>query len=226
MGGTGYYKNEQPVHWVRVSPFWLGETPVTNRQYAVFLEQTGHEEPPTWRDKRFSAPEQPVVGVGWEDATAFCGWLAEQCGQAVTLPSEAQWEFAARGTDGREYPWGSKKPDPTHACFDLDWETEQPSPVGSYPAGKGLFGTLDQAGNVWEWCLDVWDEKAYEKRKKPEAADPVVHSGANSRVVRGGAWGNSAGGLRAACRDWRWAGYRIDVIGFRVAALPASTLKS
>ncbi len=189
MGGTTY-PAEQPVHWARISPFWLAETPVTNRQYAVFLEKTGAREPDYWRDKRFSVPEQPVVGVSWDDAQDFCAWLSKASGRRVLLPSEAQWEFAARGTDGREYPWGKEPPDETRACFNLGGQEGQPAPVGSFPAGRGPFGTLDQAGNVWEWCRDAWDENAYAKPEHAdEAIDPVLDSkDAERRVLRGGGW--------------------------------------
>lgn len=224
MGGNAF-DDEKPIHWVRLSPFWLGETPVTNRQYAVFLEKTGIEEPGYWRDRRFSLPDQPVVGVSWEDAVAFCRWLSEASGREVLLPSEAQWEFAARGADGREYPWGNEPPDERRACFGLDLEKGQTAPVGSFPAGAGPFGTLDQAGNVWEWCRDEWDESAYAKRVE-ESLDPVVgevRAGeAGVRVLRGGGWFYSALFLRAAFRLRGPAGNRSDGIGFRVAAAPPS----
>ena len=222
MGGEAY-ADEQPVHWVRVSPFWLGETPVTNRQYGVFLEQTGGKEPEYWRDRRFSGPDQPVVGVSWHDATAFCQWLSQALGLAVDLPTEAQWEFAARGSDGREYPWGSEDPDSSRACFDLDYRKGQPAQVGSFPAGKGPFGTHDQAGNVWEWCRDVWAEDAYQKRSESELLDPITKEGDESvRVLRGGGWSNPAVGLRAASRSRYSASFRLDDVGFRVSAAPAS----
>ncbi len=226
MGGTRY-DDEQPVHWVRMSPFWLGKTPVTNRQYGVFLDQTKHEEPEEpkyWRDRRFSDPDQPVVGLSWHEAQAFCEWLCESLGAEARLPSEAQWEYAARGTDGREYPWGNEPPDPSRACFGLDYTEGQPARVGTHPAGRGAFGTLDQAGNVWEWCQDVWREDAYEKRSGNEVVDPLVTAGEESvRVLRGGSWGSPAGSLRAASRDWRQASSRDVGIGFRVLAAPAST---
>lgn len=229
MGGTRY-DAEKPVHWVQLSQFLLGENPVTNGQYGIFLKETGYREPEYWRDRRFSAPEQPVVGVSWGDATKFCEWLAGLAGRAVSLPSEAQWEFAARGMDGREYPWGNEPPDATRACFDLDSEKGQPAPVGSYPGGRGPFGTLDQAGNVWEWCLDRWDEKAYGKRAGgAESVDPVVPADQADenlmRVLRGGGWLYSADNLRAAYRFWSHAWNRYDDIGFRcvlAAAAPAS----
>jgi serine/threonine-protein kinase len=221
MGGTRY-SDEQPVHWVRVSSFWLGETPVTNRQYAAYLERAQAKEPQYWRDRRFSAPEQPVVGVSWEEASAFCAWLSAAGEVRFDLPTEAQWEFAARGTDGREYPWGNQQPDATRACFGLDLEKGQPAPVGSFPEGKGPFGTLDQAGGVWEWCLDGWDAEAYRKRAAQggEPVDPLVVPTAEekARVVRGGGWIVPAEALRAAYRVRGWAWGRSGDVGFRVAA--------
>jgi len=218
--------NAEPVHPVRITPFWLGETPVTNAQYAVYLEKTTRAtEPEYWRDRRFSAPDQPVVGVSWEDAQVFCSWLGKTWGQQVLLPSEAQWEFAACGTDGREYPWGNEEPDATRACFGLDWEKDQPAPVGSYPAGRGPFGTFDQAGNVWEWCRDAWDEEAYAKRAASveESLDPFVEGDKDSiRSLRGGGWDYPEQDLRAAFRFRLPAGSRVGFIGFRVAAAPAS----
>ena len=221
MGGRRYLA-EQPVHGVRVSPFWIGETPVTNRQFSNFLDQTGHEEPCHWRDRRFSGLEQPVVGVCWDDAQAFCQWLADATGQRVTLPSEAQWEFSARGSDGREFPWGSEPPDSSRACYNLRFETGQPVPVGSYPAGKGPFGTLDQAGNVREWCLDVWSEKVYSQRALTgcDAVSPVVDGEGDQRVLRGGGWFDPPEYLRAAYRSWYRAKDRYGDFGFRIAAAP------
>jgi formylglycine-generating enzyme required for sulfatase activity len=225
MGGN-VSPDEKPIHWVRISPFRLAETPVTNRQYAVFLEKTGAREPAYWRDQRFSALDQPVVGVSWDDAQGFCSWLSTVLGQRVLLPSEAQWEFAARGTDGREYPWGNEPPDGIRACFGLDFRKSQPSAVGSFPAGRGPFGTLDQAGNVWEWCRDAWNAVAYRERHVREISDPVVESGSTERrTIRGGCWISSAEYLRAAYRYLLPAEFRDLIIGFRVAAVPPSTLK-
>jgi formylglycine-generating enzyme required for sulfatase activity len=163
------------------------------------------------------------VGVSWDDAQEFCAWLSRESGRRVLLPSEAQWEFAARGTDGREYPWENEPPDETRACF----QQKQTAPVGSYPGGRGPFGILDQAGNVWEWCRDTWDVKAYSKPEHAaEAADPVLETkDVVERVVRGGGWADFAEGLRATYRNWAPAGRRGGVIGFRVAAAPPSTLK-
>ncbi|MEM7586210.1 MAG: SUMF1/EgtB/PvdO family nonheme iron enzyme [Acidobacteriota bacterium] len=222
MGGTRH-DDEKPQHWIRISPFWLGETPVTNAEYAAFLEQTRHPEPAQWRNRDFAHPEQPVVGASWHDAKAFCAWLSESMQETARLPSEAQWEFAARGVDDREYPWGNEPPDESRACFGLDWESDHTARVRMRPAGAGPFGTLDQAGNVWEWCQDVWDEAAYRKRAGREPLDPLVTEGeAGFRVLRGGGWDGSAGILRAACRLRSLAADRGRYIGFRVLAAPSS----
>ncbi|MBF0155382.1 MAG: SUMF1/EgtB/PvdO family nonheme iron enzyme [Magnetococcales bacterium] len=224
----GKYADEKPAHPVELSPFWLAETPVTNRHYALFLKATKkHKEPAYWRDQKFSDPDQPVVGVDWSDAEAFCTWLTQESGKKIVLPSEAQWEYAARGTDGRRYPWdNAEEPTKELACYDLDSSMGKPALVGQYPAGKGPFGHLDLAGNVWEWCRDVWDNEAYKKRAGRSAAikDPVVSTGdRDRRSVRGGSWRNPAENLRAAIRFDSHAGGRVVNLGFRLAA-PASTL--
>ena len=220
------HDDEKPAHWVRVSPFWLGETPVTNRQYGIFLRRTGHPEPGLWRDRRFSGEDQPVVGVSWQDAVAFCEWLAGELSDLeVNLPSEAQWEFAARGEDGRTYTWGGEAPDKTRACFGLNFVKDQPAPVGSFPEGRGPFGHQDLAGNVWEWCLDAWSEDAYAKRAEDlqEAMDPLFEKrDEEKRVLRGGGWGDPAECLRAAYRGRLLASGRGSDVGFRVLAAPAS----
>lgn len=220
MGTDDISGDERPIHRVALSPFRLAETPVTNRQYGLFLSKTGHREPDLWRSRRYSDPEQPVVGVSWRDAMRFCEWLTERVGVCFALPCEAQWEYAARGPEGRRFPWGDAEPTRELACFGKN----MPDPVGAHPVGKGPYGTLDQAGNVWEWCLDVWDENAYAKRSHEMVVrDPVVAEGDSEwRCLRGGAWLNPAENLRSALRAWGVASIREHIIGFRVAAVPAN----
>ncbi len=205
----------------RISPFWLAETPVTRRQYAAFLDRTGHEKPRGWGERRFSQPDQPVVGVSWHDAMAYCQWLKKIMGLPVSLPTEAQWEFTARGTEGREYPWGKQAPDASRACFDQDWNKGAPAAVGSYPSGRGPFGHLDLAGNVWEWCEDEFPEAEI-----PEATLSFWRKRGTEgpfRVLQGGGWFNPAENLRAAERGRAPAGSRGRGRGFRLAAAPPST---
>ncbi|MEM6456146.1 MAG: SUMF1/EgtB/PvdO family nonheme iron enzyme, partial [Acidobacteriota bacterium] len=138
--GAERFGDEKPIHTVQLSPYWIGKYPVTNAQYRTFLEATKHEKPRYWDDKKWNGLDQPVVGVSWHDARAYCTWAG------LVLPSEAQWEAAARGTDQRKYPWGDAEPTETLANF--RGNVGRTTPVGSYPAGAGPFGTLDQAGNV------------------------------------------------------------------------------
>jgi formylglycine-generating enzyme required for sulfatase activity len=218
------YENERPRHLVELTGYWLAETPVTNRQYEIFLrEQRRIEEPEMWRDRRYNQAEQPVVGVSWLEAREFCRWLSEVSGKKMELPTEAQWERAARGDDERKYPWGGEAPDGTRAHYGKDWEGAS-LPVGSLPAGKGPYGHLDLAGNAWEWCRDAWDADAYKKRGEltvnpeesgAEDGDPTV-----GRACRGGAFFGVPGYLRSAFRDWSHASGGGRYLGFRVAALP------
>jgi formylglycine-generating enzyme required for sulfatase activity len=202
----------QPVHRVVLSPFWIGKYPVTNEQYAKYLAANSMvREPMYWQDQRFKAPQQPVVGVSWEEADLFCEWAG------LALPSEAQWEAAARGTDQRKYPWGNKDPSPERANYDQ--RHGRTTPVGTYPLGAGPLGTLDQAGNVWEWCADVWDPQAY-RRRGDQSVDPVSTQGDTAlRSLRGGSWLDIAGLLSAAWRFRFSAADRSRHIGFRCVLL-------
>jgi formylglycine-generating enzyme required for sulfatase activity len=219
MGADDLGSATRPVHEVSLSPFWLAETPVTNAQYGRFLTATGHREPDLWRDQRFSDPQQPVVTVSWHDAREYCSWATKETGRDYSLPSEAQWELAARGEESRTYPWGEDEPTPEHACYD----TDKPAQVGAYPKGAGPFGTLDQAGLVWEWCLDHWNSGAYQGREGRITRDPLVDTGdTERRVLRGGCWISPAQLLRAADRRRYPAALRDDGIGFRVVVARAS----
>lgn len=208
--------DEQPEHQVTLQGFWLSETLVTIAHYAKFMRDVGAPEPRLWRDRRFYAPDQPVVGVSWQDAQRFCHWLNESRSKdRFGLPSEAQWEYAARGKDGRRFPWGNEPPDETRACFGRS--AEGPALVGQFPLGRGPFGHLDLAGGVWEWCQDTWDASAYRHPNIWARVDPVVENElVLSRVCRGGAWNTLADSLRATHRSSNDAEGRGDDLGFRV----------
>lgn len=220
--GAFVHDDEKPVHWVRLSDFWLARTPVTNQQYGLFLDATKREPPKFWRDRRFSDPQQPEVAVDWHDAVAYCEWLSatSESGLTFLLPSEAQWEYAARGGESRKYPWGNERPSEQRADFARSGG-EGPRTVGSRAGGVGPFGHLDLAGTVWEWCRDYW-EKDYSRWAETEPLDPVGEADPDLRPLRGGSWLLDASYLRSAFRDGNRPGVRYVSIGFRVCCLPPS----
>ena len=210
--------NEMPAHPVQLTGFRMGVYPVTNEQYARFMAETGQPAPPSFSDRRFNDPAQPVVTVRWEDATAFTRWLTGKlAGIAARLPTEAEWEYAARGTDGRRYPWGNEQPDMSRATFGLPHDRGRPAVVGYTPGGVSPFGVHDLAGNVWEWCLDNWADRYAEI----EGSIDPCHQGdtrAVSRVIRGGSWLIQARSLRSAGR-WFHPQYQLQSLGFRVVCV-------
>jgi formylglycine-generating enzyme len=184
MGDDDYRDN--PPHIVTLSAYSISKNLVTVAQYFQFVRETNSRESkkPSWG----WIDDHPIVNVNWDDAMAYCVWLSERTGRQVTLPTEAQWEKAARGTDGRKYPWGN------------DWDASRlqcrknilnifggcTSPVGSYPSGASPYGVLDLSGNVWEWCLD-WYDADYMESKSPKRHVSII--GNIHRVLRGGSWG-------------------------------------
>lgn len=183
MGSEGGRANERPVHRVWLDPFSIGRYPVTNREYALFLKATGRTLPKGWHDPRFNQPLQPVVGLTWFDAEAYCQWLARMTGKSFRLPTEAEREKAARGgLEGKRFPWGDELPewmDPYGRGQTLD----QLDPVGlDPPNGYGLHNT----GNlVHEWCADWYSADYY--RISPER-NPQGPSRGERRSSRGGSW--------------------------------------
>ncbi len=207
MGSDDNRDLGKPIHQIQLSAYRIGKYPVTNAQYGRFLAANpGQQKPEYWNHADFNQAEQPVVGVSWEEANAYCRWAG------LALPSEAQWEAAARGTDQRRYPWGNGEPSSRHANFGP--ARQRTTPVGAYSEGRGPFDTLDQVGNVWEWCADVWDPKAYTGRHGQ--IDPVSRRGnASWRILRGGSWAVEPGVLGAAYRFRGWVTFRYRYIGFR-----------
>ncbi len=173
----------------------LTRTPVTNAQYAAFVQATGHGQPEHWKGGRPPGDKRrhPVVYVSWHDAVAYCRWLAEVTGKPYRLPSEAEWEKGARGSDGRIYPWGNRWD--AQRCNSGEGGPGDTTPVGAYPQGASPYGLLDLAGNVWEWTRSLWGREvsrpafgypydAEDGREDPGAGDEVL------RVLRGGAFGD------------------------------------
>jgi formylglycine-generating enzyme required for sulfatase activity len=215
---------EQPQHRLYLPDYYIAKTPVTNSQFAAFVnvffrdqrEARERGRPPSGRG------DHPAVYVSWEDAVAYCNWLAGVTRAPYRLPSEAEWEKAARGTDGRIYPWGDQKPDESRCNFGNS--VGDTTPVGRYsPQGDSPYGCVDMAGNTWEWTLSLWGRHALRSDfdypygpgdgREDTRADAKVLRG-----VRGGAYYNEQDFLRCAYRN-RNSPFRLlsRVQGFRVA---------
>ena len=220
MGSEDGDEDEQPIHQVTVCAFWLASTPVTNQQYDKFA-YTWPRQPRYWNNPSRNQPKQPVVGVSWYDASAFCEWLSRTLRRTIRLPREAEWEFAARSTDGRRYPWGDDMPSEQLAWFGQD--TGNATFVDRYPSSKGPFGHSTLAGNVEEWCLDAWDAYAYQREEHQRGDNPEIRKSSNLHVKRGGSFLDNGYRLRAVFRNWDDGYCRDWYSGFRPCMLPWNT---
>ena len=214
MGDAEGRSDERPAHEVRVGPFALARFPVTNRDYAMYLQATGVLEPRFWRDGRFNEHLQPVVGVSWFDAVAYCIWLSERTGRGCRLPTEAEREWAARGGLGcARYPWGDDEPALIGAWGAGAAGQDRPVPIsGAAPNGYGLCHMVD---NVHEWCSDWWDPAYYAIAPVDNPTGPATGS---RRASRGGAWRHHLKFCRCSARSSLDPGFRYNDYGFRVAA--------
>ncbi len=244
MGSDDGEPAEQPVHRVDLSPFSIDRFEVTNAEFAIFVAATGHVTSPEtsglgwywdgeWREvkgadwRRPHGPSSsiqglehhPVVQVSWIDAQAYCRWKSKR------LPTEAEWERAARGDGGRIYPWSNQPPDEgnryrasygSEECCRADTADGYlfTAPVGSFSLGRSPFGLEDMAGNVWEWVEDWFDREFY---SRSPSANPVNESPGKSRVIRGGGWGNNPLGLRSTLRHANAPDIGLSMVGFRCA---------
>ncbi len=214
MGSYSGMSNERPMHSVRLTRgYFVGKHEVTWGQFRAYCRARSRQPPTNVIDSRgrFEAADtHPVFNVSWDDAQAYCGWAG------LRLPTEAEWEYAARGGDGRTFPWGDEEPGATRCNLgggpdDLDGH-RYTAPVGSFAAGASAFGALDMAGNVWEWTQDHDD--AYPSR---DQADPSGPTTGGSRLVRGGSWFVGSAHCRTANRVANPPDTRSYLLGFRVA---------
>src|SRR5262245_35329335 len=214
MGSVMGEPDEQPVRKVYVDAFYIDKEQLTVGKYGTFLDSTSHEAPPDWDIMKKSMNQRrPVVNVDWADAAAYCKWAGKR------LPTEAEWEKAARGTDGRIYPWGNQLPTDTHASMNKEiWKNHAAvAPVGMYEAGKSPYGIYDMAGNVWEWVSDWYSEDYY--RTAP-LRNPTGPSTGHYKVVRGASWGSNPKDLRSSNRESRLPSFGSLGTGFRCAKTP------
>ncbi|RMH02976.1 MAG: formylglycine-generating enzyme family protein [Nitrospirae bacterium] len=212
--------DERPNHVVELDAFYIDKYEVTNGRYLEFIRATGHRPPkhptdPTknlWHDGLMpeSIAPLPVVNVDWFDAKAYCEWAGKR------LPTEAEWEKAAKGTEDRRFPWGDVEPTDKHLNFNQVWRGEQTLvPVGMYEKGKSPYGVYDMAGNVWEWVADWYDPTYYQKspRRNPKGPASGTH-----RVLRGSGWNVETPMVRIFTRVKSHPLNRDHATGFRCAA--------
>jgi sulfatase modifying factor 1 len=211
MGSETGQENERPVHRVWVDAFEFGVYQVTNTEFGRYLVATGAPEPPQFRDPLFSHPEQPVVSVSWFEAVAYCEWLTRCTGRQYRLPTEAEWERAARGgVDGKQYTWGDEPPQ-SLPDYEKRWRTG-PEPVGRYaPNGYGL---CDIGDNVHEWCSDWFDADYYAVSPERNPRGPETGT---RRASRGGSWRHHVKVTRCAARSSIPPQFQYADYGFRVA---------
>jgi sulfatase modifying factor 1 len=207
MGSEEGRADARPAHEVEVRPVRVGRTPVSNLEYAWFLSSGRAPAPPWWRDPLFWDPEQPVVGVTWFEAEAYCEWLSERLGGHWRLPTEAEWEHAARGVQGTAGSWGDEA-----APGDL----KEPPLSCPWPVGRGTangFGLLDLGTVVREWCQDWYSEDAYRGSRR---YDPHGPASGRRRVRRGGSWRQPLCPPPPFARSGESPGARAADVGFRV----------
>jgi formylglycine-generating enzyme required for sulfatase activity len=264
MGSNEGLPNEKPVHKVYLNGYWLGKYPVTVGQFRKFVDETGYVTDAekghgswqfwegrwvvrldgSWKNPYFEqGDDHPVVSISWNDSVAYCKWLSERTGVDFKLPTAAQWEKGARGTDERVYPWGNAIPDGTRANYadihfwnkyddsrqadkDVDDGYVETSPVGSFPAGASPYGLMDMAGNVWEWCNDVYDRNYYAESPYKNPLGPADTGKLNQERANrgGGSWTDRSGhltpegghNLRSAARTGDEQNSSDDHMGFRL----------
>ena len=235
--------DEKPQRTVYVDGYWIGLTEVTNAQFRMFIEAGGYSrreywtdegwqwkesqsitQPVYWEDGRFNQADYPVVGVSWYEAAAYAKWAGAR------LPTEAEWEKAARGTDGRIYPWGNewdgmrgnfcdKNCELSSMDATVDDGYQYTAPVGHYPSGASPYGVLDMAGNVYEWVADWYDEVYY---GRSSGSNPPGPASGSLRVLRGGSWYFDRNLVRCAYRARHYPNNRNDHYGFRVVGASGS----
>jgi formylglycine-generating enzyme required for sulfatase activity len=210
MGSDKGDDDEQPIHKVFIDSFYIDKFEVTNGRFAKFVEAIQSEPPWGFADKETPVvrPDQPVRWVNWMDAIGYCLWSGKR------LPTEAEWEKAARGPDARLYPWGNDPPTPAHAVFGLKEGSDTVSAIGNRDKGKSPYGVHDLAGNLYEWTTDWYDEEFYSKNPAINPKGPLEGT---AKVQRGGSYINGAYRLRSSFRTKGNPTEHDPNVGFRCA---------
>lgn len=195
---------DRPVHKVQVDSFYIDKYELTNAEYRVYLQQTGKSAPKYWENTKYNGDDQPVVGVAWDEAMDYCRWTGKR------LPTEAEWELAARGRDGTLFPWGDVQS--IVATNTRESKEGRPLPVGSYAAGVSSLGLHDMSGNVWEWCYDWYAKDFY---SDSPYSNPRGSDGGKEKVIRGGGWNISI--VDMAFRKRVKPDQQYSSLGFRCA---------
>jgi formylglycine-generating enzyme required for sulfatase activity/uncharacterized caspase-like protein len=213
MGGTG--DNEKPIHWVSLKSFSMSRYEITFDEYDYFAEATGRSKP---SDKNWGRGKRPVIHVSWYDATAYAEWLSQVTGEQYRLPTEAEWEYAARGGTDTDYWWGNDVGSNNANCSNSYCKDrfEYTAPVGSFAPNP--FGLYDTAGNVWEWTCSEYEGKYSGKEQR--CLSQNIASNESRLSLRGGSWNNDVARVRSADRFVRSPTDRTDYVGLRVARLP------
>jgi formylglycine-generating enzyme required for sulfatase activity len=251
MGDNKGRDNEKPQHELFLPDYQIGRYPLTNAEFAHFIEAGGYHdqrwwteagwrekekptfeaepwtEPRWWDDADYNKPNHPVVGVSWYEILAFCRWLSAETGRSYRLPSEAEWEKAARGRDGRQHPWGNKFEARRLNAFEGSQPVHATTPVGIYPTGVSPFKVFDCAGNVWEWCATKAGEhfmnpkfKAYPYDIDEDEWLEAYLNGTDIRALRGGTYISGEDDTRCTIRVRNSPYFRDRLNGFRLLVAP------
>ncbi len=232
---------ERPVHTVELDAFYIAKFETTNADWRRFRDDPGYDDPKFWPDGRvaprdlipyWTQPQNhgggapgaagendsyPVLGVNWDSATAYCNWLSAKTGKKYRLPTEAEWEKAARGSDQRKFPWGNEI-NHSRANYVDSQKFDTGMKVGSFPTGASPYGAMDMAGNVMEWCADWYSKDYYSVSPRKNPKGPATGA---YRVVRGGSFYLEAVDLRSYSRSAAWPSLQaLRMLGFRVVREP------
>jgi len=213
-GDKKWWNRQTPQRKVHLPGYEISKYPVTNFEYQAFVQDTDHRPPRRWEGDQYpeGLGDHPVVSVSWHDAVAYCEWLSQKTGNSYRLPTEAEWEKAARGTDGRQFPWGDEWD--ASKCNTRESGPGTTTPVGQYsPQGDSPYGVTDMAGNVWEWCSSLFQDYPYD----PDDGREDLEAG-GARVLRGGSWVSLLDDARCVGRGWVLPDLSSLDVGFRLVS--------